>query len=55
MKLDFPTLGKPVINKVLSKGLIDGNRAKCFLTSSKNPKEDFNFLVIVHILFILME
>ena len=38
MKLDLPTFGNPVINKVRSNGLIEGNLPKCFLTSSKNYK-----------------
>jgi hypothetical protein len=50
MKDDLPTLGNPVINKVLSNGFIEGSLERCLRTSSKNPKLDFNFLVIVIIL-----
>lgn len=35
IKLDFPTLGNPQINRVLVLGSMDGRRDKCWRTCSK--------------------
>ena len=49
MKDDLPTFGNPVTIKVRAFVSIWGRRAKCFLTSSKYAKLDFNFLSIVQV------
>lgn len=48
IKLDFPTLGKPLINKVLVFGSMLGNRDMCWRTSSRYSRLCFCLFMMVH-------
>ena len=50
IKLDLPTLGKPVKIKVRELVSIEGSLPKCFLTSSRYDKLALSFLIKVAIL-----
>ncbi len=50
MKLDFPTLGKPVMSSVRVFGSMDGKRDRCCRTCSKYVKLCPCLFMIVHIL-----
>lgn len=48
IKLDFPTLGKPLISKVLVLGSMLGNLDMCWRTSSKYSRLCFCRFMMVH-------
>lgn len=48
MKLDLPTLGKPVSRRVLVLGSRAGRRARCRRTSSRYERDAFCLLSSVH-------